>query len=334
MNLSEFINLMYKFIGCDLKKADYVVWLISLIVGEPQNEEEEKADDNGLFNPLSDLSGDMLRKIFRGDRIISPENATAILRHMDDSGFVDQIYNLDYSKKELLVSELNDYGFTVTVDDVDSVCDDIFINLLNALAEGNESIRPDQVKKRNTKGKIIKEVPLSTAYFDNGKLCIGGEFIELPDSLSFEDDTPLDEQPYIKAICEAFADALGVPVSLDTIETLPKRFREQFNDHRNYYNNAMWLEHSVRDVYEKFDNQFKILKDDAYEGIKETYYKEDYKNGNERLNAVMIKITSTTLDKSVLAHINNLIGNKEKKGICHILVNDGTIVSWVDIDAE
>ena len=87
-------------------------------------------------------------------------------------------------------------------------------------------------------------------------------------------------------------------------------------------------------MYGDGENQFQILKEDAYEGIKETYFVENYKNGNERLNAVMIKITSTTLDKSTLAHIKNLIGNKEKKGICHILVNDGVIVSWVDIDAE
>ena len=31
-------------------------------------------------------------------------------------------------------------------------------------------------------------------------------------------------------------------------------------------------------------------------------------------------------------NIIGLIANLEKKGICHILVNDGTIKSWVNID--
>ena len=43
--------------------------------------------------------------------------------------------------------------------------------------------------------------------------------------------------------------------------------------------------------------------------------------------------TFNLLDRNI-NDIKNLIGNKEKKGICHILVNDGVIVSWVDIDAE
>ena len=36
------------------------------------------------------------------------------------------------------------------------------------------------------------------------------------------------------------------------------------------------------------------------------------------------------LTKSKLMLIKNLIGNLERLGIVHILVNDGTIPSWVD----
>src|SRR5699024_12646518 len=69
----------------------------------------------------------------------------------------------------------------------------------------------------------------------------------------------------------------------------------------------------------------------AWHGINTTYWK-DYEDGYARLNAVLEKITSTTLDSSVLSQMRNLIGNLEKKGICHILVNDGVIESWVNID--
>ena len=46
------------------------------------------------------------------------------------------------------------------------------------------------------------------------------------------------------------------------------------------------------------------------------------------------KITSTTLTKSALVNIIGLISNLEKKGICHMLVNDERIRSWVVIDDE
>ena len=63
-------------------------------------------------------------------------------------------------------------------------------------------------------------------------------------------------------------------------------------------------------------------------------YRKRYDTGYDRLIAVLEKITNTRLDLSTLVQIRNLIGNMERKGICHILVNDGTIESWVRRDAE
>ena len=42
------------------------------------------------------------------------------------------------------------------------------------------------------------------------------------------------------------------------------------------------------------------------------------------------KISDIQLTKSKLMLIKNLIGNLERLGIVHILVNDETIKSWVD----
>lgn len=63
-------------------------------------------------------------------------------------------------------------------------------------------------------------------------------------------------------------------------------------------------------------------------------YRKRYDTGYDRLIAVLEKITNTRLDLSTLVQIRNLIGNMERKGICHILVNDGTIESWVRRDAK
>lgn len=47
-------------------------------------------------------------------------------------------------------------------------------------------------------------------------------------------------------------------------------------------------------------------------GINTTYWRK-YADGYERLNTVLEKITSTSLDGSVLSQMRNLIGNLEKK---------------------
>jgi hypothetical protein len=87
-------------------------------------------------------------------------------------------------------------------------------------------------------------------------------------------------------------------------------------------------------VFPDGEMQFGTLKEDAYEGIEPTYFDDSYVSGYDRLRAVLEKITSTTLTKSALVNIVGLIGNLEKKGICHMLVNDERIRSWVVIDDD
>lgn len=336
MNLSEFIQLMYDYIGNETRKDKFTVYIFSVLEGSPkEGDDPNEVDDNGKFNPVYPMDESAQRKIFNGTRKIGRDVAAKVVRHYNPTDFLDAVYAIDdEGPKEQLVETLDNYGFKTSTNKVDEYCADIFLRLMKNISEGQNEVLSDQIKPRDSKGKPISEVALPTAYIADGKLHVGGDTIDLPEHMKVSDQIGDEEQPYIKALCDAFSDALKTKVTPENINTLPKHYQREFNDQRNYYNSAMWVQHSVRDIYpDGGDDQFQILKEDAYEGIKETYF-GTYENGYERLTHVLIKITSTTLDKSVLSHIKNLIGNLEKKGLCHILVNDGTIVSWVDPDAE
>ena len=137
------------------------------------------------------------------------------------------------------------------------------------------------------------------------------------------------ELRYIKALCDAYADALHRDaVSVDDIPSLPWPYPDDYKDQRIAYYSAERISHSSRDTFDDGEDEFAALKRDAWNGISMTY-RRSYSNGYERLLAVLEKITNTTLDLTVLTQIRNLIGNLEKKGICHVLVNDETIKSWV-----
>ena len=107
------------------------------------------------------------------------------------------------------------------------------------------------------------------------------------------------------------------------------RYQKNFYDQRKAYLSAESIQRSISEVYEDGENQFDILKEDAFGGIQTTYY-DDYDNGYRRLIEVLKKISDVQLTKSKLMLIKNLIGNLERLGIIHILVNDKTMVSWVD----
>ena len=118
-------------------------------------------------------------------------------------------------------------------------------------------------------------------------------------------------------------------VTVDDIPKLPKKYQKNFYEQRKAYLSAESIQRSISEVYEDGKNQFDILKDDAYNGVKITYY-DDFDNGYRRLLEVLKKISDVQLTKSKLSLIKNLIGNLERLGIVHILVNDKTITSWVD----
>lgn len=175
----------------------------------------------------------------------------------------------------------------------------------------------------------IKNLAGDRIYCENGKLYIDGDVIELPIKLS--DAQIYDfEAGYISALCDAYAEALSRDsVSVDDIQNLPKKYQLNFYEQRKAYLSAESIQRSISEVYEDGENQFDILKEDAFHGIKTTYY-DDYDNGYRRLLEVLKKISDVQLTKSKLMLIKNLIGNLERLGIVHILVNDKTMTSWVD----
>ena len=161
------------------------------------------------------------------------------------------------------------------------------------------------------------------------KLIIDGDIIELPVKLD-EAQIYDFEFGYISALCAAYAEVLcRENVTIDDIQSLPRKYQTNFYDQRKAYLSAESIQRSISEVYEDGENQFDILKEDAYNGIKTTY-QDDYDNGYRRLLEVLKKMSDIQLTKSKLMLIKNLIGNLEKLGIVHILVNDVTIPSWVE----
>lgn len=211
------------------------------------------------------------------------------------------------------------------------MCAELFYRFIDAMASNKGYIDTTLPVHIDSYGNRYVTVEVSTVYVKDGKLHVGDEVLELPTALAPEKDIKPEEMPYVNALCAAYADALAQAVTPDVIETLPGRYRRDFTSQRTSYYEAEWLHHSVRDVFDGGEEKFEALKKDAYDGIESTYL-QDYDNGYQRLQAVLDKITNTTLDTSSIDRIKSLMKNVHKKGICHILVNDGTINSWVDID--
>ena len=323
-------------IACELKTymdptgrgGNFVVALVGDTLRDPMTDEEVQMEKDKKFNPLSSgVSINMLDQIFGGSRYISKAKAGLICSRYDGQDFAEEIDNLYDADKEHLQKFLEHRGIIVELDELGSAVQDILNQIFHGLAKGIHDV--DISLTIHDPKPSIKNLAGDRIYCEDGKLYIDGDVIELPIRLS--DAQIYDfEAGYISALCDAYAEALSKEtVTVDDIPNLPKKYQKNFYDQRKAYLSAESIQRSISEVYEDGENQFDILKDDAYSGIQTTYF-DDYDNGYRRLLEVLKKISDVQLTKSKLTLIKNLIGNLERLGIVHILVNDKTITSWVD----
>lgn len=175
--------------------------------------------------------------------------------------------------------------------------------------------------------------PILPTRYDREKriVYLGNDEIILPVQLIPQDELNPEELPYISALCEVYAEKIKQAV---LPEAIPREFKRHYANQRKSYFGAESAKRSVREIFADGEVQFAALKKDAYEGIETTYFSDRHATGYDRLEAVLEKITNTTLSGTALINVIGLITNLEKKGVCHMLVNDGEIKSWVHIDDE
>lgn len=312
------------------RAGEFVKRLVRDSLRDPMTDEEQQAEWLHEYNPMEkNISINMLDKIFEGDKDkwISKARAGRVCSLYDGIDLADQIDRLFDGEKEHLQKFLSRRGLDVEIDELGSAIQDIFDQIYHGLARGIHDV--DIKLTIHDPKPSIKNLARDRIYCENGKLYIDGDVIELPIQLS--DAQIYDfETGYISALCAAYAEVLSRDeVTVDDIPMLPKKYQKNFYDQRKAYLSAESIQRSISEVYEDGENQFDILKEDAFSGIKTTYY-DDHDNGYRRLLEVLKKISDIQLTKSKLILIKNLIGNVERLGIVHILVNDKTMTSWVD----
>lgn len=176
--------------------------------------------------------------------------------------------------------------------------------------------------------------PLVPTRYDRSKhtIYLGNEEISIPVELESEELLSGQDLPYIHALCDVYAEKLDRIITPQSVDSLPAFYKKDLERHQQAFYGAEYVHHSMREVFADGEQAFQDLKEDAYQGIEMTYYDPSHASGYDRLRAVLDKVTSITLNRSNLVNILGMIGNLEKKGICHILVNDDVIKSWVSID--
>lgn len=313
MELTNFLKIMNESLGNyievndDTKRKNALLKLQD-ILGWFMLEEDE---------PYLVLDGkaDFAGKVYRGSEPLPKDVAAAVLNRFDTFTFADWLDEKELTDEALenLASKFAEFG--ITIDPYNAGRD-----IANVLKEILENIKSAPKKRSIRYCEII-----------DGKVKIGNEYITLPAKLIIPDDIDAQEEPYINALLEVYAQDSNTPItSISDLDNLNLQYKEHIKVQRENFYNAESVLHQIRDagIFTDGVNEFDVLKNETLDSISDTVI-EQYKNGFARVKQVLHVVASVNFTKSFLAKPGNgLIGPSEKRGIVHMLVNDGK-VKWI-----
>lgn len=137
------------------------------------------------------------------------------------------------------------------------------------------------------------------------------------------------EIKYVMQLYAAYSEATGKPIKkasdLDSLD-----YRDDFEHHRKNYYKAELVCRETRDSVRPDEaSPIEELKNEVEEGIYETRRKP-YDDALHKVDAVMEQASKASISSWVDDATFRWIGPAEKKGVCHILVNDERF-KWVEV---
>lgn len=222
--------------------------------------------------------------------------------------------------------------------------DDLIHRLMNiiegdALISQESKVEFQKLAQKNTLAKFLASVYLHSLKRDNvllDKKIAGKELEEYKRhplaTIPVPKKAETYEQGYARALFNAYGQVENVGEFLEELLPIYPKHQKHFSEQRTYYFAAEAVRRGTRDIYSE-ESQFEILKEETYEGIKEVW-EEQYKNGLTRLRKVMTQASNTRVDRCWLSRDTDWIGNPQKKGICHFLVNEERLEGWVREDDD
>ena len=319
MELSNYLKMLYSYVGDGKNEAEYMRELFDHLIDDT---------DPDVVNPLYDLTPDYLNRIYNGRAELAKSRAAKILSNLDElkyANFINEKLTIDANTN--LKKEIDSFDLKLENEEVPEQCGEIIVEILKEISRKTKRKGTSESVLQKEKTELSK-VPLPSVFVKDSKIYIGNQSFNLHNKIEPPSEIEPVELPYIEALLSAYAHAEHLEsVTKESLPDLPKKYIKNFIEQRENYYNIDSIFHSVREVFEDGEEDFNRLKEDTYDGISDTCW-EDYSDGYKRLIAVLRHATVITLSKSYLSQITNLIGNSEKKGICHLLVNDGKI-KWV-----
>ncbi|MGX8679640.1 MAG: ABC-three component system protein [Sphaerochaetaceae bacterium] len=148
--------------------------------------------------------------------------------------------------------------------------------------------------------------------------------------LPIPEEVEAQELPYVTALMDVYREASEKDdLESDDLGQFPD-YKSDFDRNRKRFWSAESVKRRYRDILGPQDpDQFDVLEDEVYFGIVDAYESPYEKpSGLNRLRHVMKQVAILPVTKCRLWHEKHWVGNQEKQGVCHMLVNENKLNGW------
>ena len=146
-----------------------------------------------------------------------------------------------------------------------------------------------------------------------------------------ETTVPVDideaEMDYVNALLEAYEEASGDEYS-DPDDVKDTEYEGHFRQQRKNYYQAETIHRAIRDSVSQEDEDFEVLKEEIEDGIY-TAANAQYPRGIDKANTVLGTAGALPISQNTDNYMLGWVGPGEKRGVCHMLVNDHKL-TWVE----
>lgn len=271
---------------------------------------DTSADENDLIKNAINKPDASCDKYFveTSDRDMPITDAQLIVGKIIADNFEDIFYEADLSSPELssLKKELFDLGYPISGKNYPVELTKTFRKVLKERADTN--------KKSTIRG---------AQFIGNDKVKIGSKIINLPPKLEVP-NLPLEsENKYITALLEVYSVDSKISItSIADLENAKPEYKTDLQFHREDFYDAESVLHQIRDFFYDAEFEFNAMKDEVYDSIKRDICcpADPYNN----MHNIMKIVCLVTFSRSYLSTPGNgLIGPSEKRGMVHLLINEG-----------
>ena len=142
-------------------------------------------------------------------------------------------------------------------------------------------------------------------------------------------DVDETEMGYVNALLKAYEEATGNDYR-NPDDVKGTEYESHFRQQRKNYYQAEAIHRFVRDSETREEEDFDILKEEVEDGIY-TVANKQYPRGIDKADAVLHTAGTLPLSHNTDNNMLGWVGPGEKRGVCHMLVNDQKL-TWVEGD--